>query len=478
MFSLYILSIFISLSRAETITCSNTNSCANTTQTCQNDEECIFECNGVNNCEPTTFNCRVGYKCTLNCNDASCLNVVMNCPFGGECVLNSHASGSFRFSTINGADQHLSITSLNSGNYNLESARINCPTNAHCNITVDGRYNWVLRNAIISAQNASLLSLNIADVPFVLVDAKVYCPESNASNCIFKLKDIGPRGLDIYVPESFPDVSVVCNVTTDNAADHCDDITMHCGLGSCMMELLRGVDVWNCIDEASPCWDPTNTKDPTTYPTTATANPSIAPSRATANPSGVTAQPSIAPSRATAQPSIAASGMTANPSIAPSVVTANPSLTPSVVTTNPSFTTSGVTAHPTESPTRDPFEYEETEDNVQFTIEIKLNGCTNDGSEPCVFDVTEDEINTILIAYLDETVSIVGTVIERDTVKVVLSIEGSGGYEQLDRDQITDGIENELEREYGQDVEVTITKNEDGDAEEDEDESNAFIDFI
>eukprot|EP01083_Nonionella_stella_P041517 112529_1 len=51
-------------------------------------------------------------------------------------------------------------------------------------------------------------------------------------------------------------------------------------------------------------------------------------------------------------------------------------------------------------------------------------------------------------------------------------------FEQLDRDQITDGIENELEREYGQDVDVTITKNADVDGEQDEDESNRVMDFI
>eukprot|EP01083_Nonionella_stella_P186786 684844_1 len=144
------------------------------------------------------------------------------------------------------------------------------------------------------------------------------------------------------------------------------------------------------------------TANPSVAPSGVTANPSIAPSDVTANPSTapVTANPSVAPSRVTANPSVVPSIVTANPSVVPSIVTANPSVVPSIVTANPSITPSGVTAHPTNNP----FEYEETEDNVQFTIEIKLNSCTNDGSEPCAFDVTEDEINTILIAHLDESV--------------------------------------------------------------------------
>eukprot|EP01083_Nonionella_stella_P102814 292860_1 len=95
-----------------------------------------------------------------------------------------------------------------------------------------------------------------------------------------------------------------------------------------------------------------------------------------------------------------------SPSIAPSRVTANPSITPSRATANPTASPSN---HPTKSPSnepsvslmqpqihllprpvplqihrlprpRDPFEYE------QFTIEINLNSCTNDGSEPCTFE--------------------------------------------------------------------------------------------
>eukprot|EP01083_Nonionella_stella_P315614 1140541_1 len=56
-----------------------------------------------------------------------------------------------------------------------------------------------------------------------------------------------------------------------------------------------------------------------------------------------------------------------------------------------------------------------------------------------IFNVTEDAINSILIAHLDENVRIVGTVIDGNTVRAVLSIDGWHGYEQLDRDRITDG---------------------------------------
>eukprot|EP01083_Nonionella_stella_P065950 173248_1 len=106
----------------------------------------------------------------------------------------------------------------------------------------------------------------------------------------------------------------------------------------------------------------------------------------TKDPTGVTADPSSDPSSGpTNDPS---SGPSSDPSSDP---TNDPSSDPSNDPSNPSSDpTKYPSVRPTESPTRDPFEYEETEDNVQFTIEIKLNSCTNDGSEPCAFDVTED----------------------------------------------------------------------------------------
>eukprot|EP01083_Nonionella_stella_P175061 608612_1 len=114
-------------------------------------------------------------------------------------------------------------------------------------------------------------------------------------------------------------------------------------------------------------------------PTSGTVSPSFQP---TSTPSmHPISNPSISPS---ANPSIPPSDVTAHPSIAPFGVTANPSIAPPVVTPNPSIAPSDVTAYPTQG---------QTQDNVQFTIEIKLNSCTDDGSEPCAFDVTEEEIN-------------------------------------------------------------------------------------
>eukprot|EP01083_Nonionella_stella_P106446 307280_1 len=53
-------------------------------------------------------------------------------------------------------------------------------------------------------------------------------------------------------------------------------------------------------------------------------------------------------------------------SVTPQIETCDPTASPSKSPSN----------EPSVSPTRDPFEYE------QFTIEINLNSCTNDGSEP------------------------------------------------------------------------------------------------
>eukprot|EP01083_Nonionella_stella_P039123 106405_1 len=89
-------------------------------------------------------------------------------------------------------------------------------------------------------------------------------------------------------------------------------------------------------------------------------------------------------------PQIETCDPTVSPSNHPTQSPSNePSITPSGVTANP---TASPSYHPTKSPSnepsvsliRDPFEYE------QFTIEINLNSCTNDGSEPCTFEETED----------------------------------------------------------------------------------------
>eukprot|EP01083_Nonionella_stella_P040378 109622_1 len=179
-------------------------------------------------------------------------------------------------------------------------------------------------------------------------------------------------------------------------------------------------------------------------------------------------------------------------SISPS---AHPTATPADSPTQ--FPTSNPTGSPTQNPTQNPSfdpssqpsfdpslsaapdtallstsEYP-TEEDIQFTIAITLNSCAaeDDKSEQCKLDIAEDEINTIIIAYLDETATIFSTVIEDNSVEVVLSI-APNEYEQLDRDVIVLGIENELEREYGKDVEVVIKKNTDNaDEEHDEPES-------
>eukprot|EP01083_Nonionella_stella_P040377 109621_1 len=224
------------------------------------------------------------------------------------------------------------------------------------------------------------------------------------------------------------------------------------------------------------------------YPLPGSNSPSKAPSKSP------TKQPSISPSsHPTGSPTqFPTSNPTASPTQFP---TSNPTTTP---TDSPmQFPTSNPTGSPTQNPTQNPSfdpssqpsfdpslsaapdtallstsEYP-TEEDIQFTIAITLNSCAaeDDKSEQCKLDIAEDEINTIIIAYLDETATIFSTVIEDNSVEVVLSI-APNEYEQLDRDVIVLGIENELEREYGKDVEVVIKKNTDNaDEEHDEPES-------
>eukprot|EP01083_Nonionella_stella_P088650 247180_1 len=155
-----------------------------------------------------------------------------------------------------------------------------------------------------------------------------------------------------------------------------------------------------------------------------------------------------------------------NPTAAPTVPTYHPTHFPSVSPTLPTLFPSNIpTLFPSNIPTRHP--HENTGTNV--TISITFKDCFfADESTNC--NISEDKINTILIAYLDDDVEILRTVIVLNKVSVIIAVATA---DELEKDAI-DGIKHDLEVEYG-DVDVIIEDNDDHDTEEDEKDPMALI---
>eukprot|EP01083_Nonionella_stella_P170087 578060_1 len=215
--------------------------------------------------------------------------------------------------------------------------------------------------------------------------------------------------------------------------------------------------------------------NPSTSPSLPSVDPSLAPSHGpsespSAYPSLLASiNPSTSPSLPSVDPSLAPSyDPSANPSESPSI---NPSTSPSLPSVDPSLAPSyDPSANPSESPSAYPsllssinpsinpsFMTSSNEWMEVYTISVVLNDCTE---TECV--ITQDKINDIITAQLDDNVQLLST--EIVDYNIIISVATTTPIE-LDKDVIVSG----LEAEYG-DVDVTITDENDSDDRHDVDD--------
>eukprot|EP01083_Nonionella_stella_P064885 169564_1 len=216
----------------------------------------------------------------------------------------------------------------------------------------------------------------------------------------------------------------------------------------------------------SPIKAPTNhpvimTNDPSQYPTVhpVTFSTEIMTNDPSRNPTASPFYPSIIP---TANPTVYPSKRSIEPpshlhSESPSVLPTDlPSINPSAYSS-----TIGITEKPSLLPSFNPFSRTETtsSDITQFMISITFNDCLQN----C--NVTKDEINNILIAYIGDSV-ILDTDIVDNEITVIVSLVATE-FNELDKDAIARGIEKDLEVKYGN-VDVNMDENENDNENESE----------
>eukprot|EP01083_Nonionella_stella_P188546 695212_1 len=171
---------------------------------------------------------------------------------------------------------------------------------------------------------------------------------------------------------------------------------------------------------------------PTSAPTTPTRMPTIAPTYA---PTPQTSSPTSAPT-------------THFPTSAPTVPTRVPSSPPTGIWT-PS---------PSQYPTA-----EHTGPSTKYTVSISFHNCEQENeADDCDINQTTitSEVNAVLVAYIDYDTKILSTDIINNEVVIVLSI-GMDGYNPLIGERMSDRIENELERTYGDDIDVIVKRTDD-----------------
>eukprot|EP01083_Nonionella_stella_P004908 14333_1 len=263
----------------------------------------------------------------------------------------------------------------------------------------------------------------------------------------------------------------------------CGNVTVNCyGICDIQCEALSGCPV---VTTLAPIPTAVATTNPSQSPTNPSTNPSAMP---TANPSESTnpsespsaypsllpsLNPSTSPSLPSVDPSLAPShGPSESPSAYPSLLASiNPSTSPSLPSVDPSLAPSyDPSANPSESPSAYPsllssinpsinpsFMTSSNEWMEVYTISVVLNDCTE---TECV--ITQDKINDIITAQLDDNVQLLST--EIVDYNIIISVATTTPIE-LDKDVIVSG----LEAEYG-DVDVTITDENDSDDRHDVDD--------
>eukprot|EP01083_Nonionella_stella_P134776 410000_1 len=207
---------------------------------------------------------------------------------------------------------------------------------------------------------------------------------------------------------------------------------------------------------AVPSFYPSSNTQNTTPPTT--GNPTF--QSPTSQPTSSTGEPSSTPtggpsSTPTDRPS--STPTTGEPSATP---TSGPSSTPT--TGKPSSTP---TFYPTFSPTRLPISSTGRSDTIttEYTISITFLDCgKEDAVNACDINKTTmaNEIDAILVAYIDCDTDILSTDIINNEVVIILSIT-MDEHNSLIGERISNRIENELEAAYGDDIDVIVKRPDD-----------------
>eukprot|EP01083_Nonionella_stella_P004555 13196_1 len=172
---------------------------------------------------------------------------------------------------------------------------------------------------------------------------------------------------------------------------------------------------------AVPSFYPSSNTQNTTPPTT--ANPTF--QSPTSHPTSSTGEPSSTP--------------TVYPTLAPILQTIAPSFTSTRLPTSPTGRSDAIT--------------------TMYTISITFPNCgKEDAINAC--DINKTTMANQIVAYIDYDTSILSTDIINNEVVVIVSIT-MDEYNSLIGETISDRIENELERTYGDDIDVIVKRTDD-----------------
>eukprot|EP01083_Nonionella_stella_P309156 1093752_1 len=282
------LSLLLSPTCSNTITCNITHPCANTIKTCRPGEECFIHCIGevlcpygqhalCAVCSDTTFHCSNDAHCHLTCSGASsCRSSTIHCPDFHECHIN-----------VTNADPTDDL------NWGMSNSHIIGGTDGDVTVSIDqSRGFW---HSTLNASDSKYLNLQVYN-RLPLDDSNIYCPQTMSSgaqnNCVVNAAN--GYGLlhkaSFYAVESFVDLNITCDwksrspYTAYSMSEQCygcDTQTctsnykpsIHCGFphdrSQCLMDLVPNTtNNWSCVNASQLCqsWTFEPTQSPTDSP--------------------------------------------------------------------------------------------------------------------------------------------------------------------------------------------------------------------
>eukprot|EP01084_Bolivina_argentea_P125686 222652_1 len=251
--------------QSSSLICSSNGQCANYNVTCNPGQDCVIQCGSSNSyndqCNGAIINCPNYYNCNVHCGDGhqACYGL-----------------------TINGNKANsLNVTTTITGNRQLHSSTINCPTDttSSCDIYCNNMDNQC-EGITINAEQSNTLKLtcmntNVNGKNDICTNGIVRCPINNLNDgsCtiqgIFKTTQY-TKNMQIYSKYGFSTVEILGPFTNIG--------TMHCNNGytqSCTISNNNCVGYPTCDNliiaktdnpSKSPTQNPISTSSPTTNP--------------------------------------------------------------------------------------------------------------------------------------------------------------------------------------------------------------------
>ena len=291
---LSVLCLWVYRSTGETILCnSGLGACANTTQSCVEEGDCIFNCNANEGCQSADLCCLDGYYCEIFAERRRALrDAFIFCPDGAEC----------------------NITGSTSQNYVYRNSEIHCGDNGICRFLFDAQTALnAFQFKFIDATNSSYLYAKrkgFITLTESLRRSNIFCPSSKKNivgrtapnlpqdTCYVDCLKPGTYGtgitndsctwLNVYAKDGFNDLYINDETTNVNITLYCgDSYEYSCSILSPDVTQCAGYNGLHECDYVAPTMYPTQlptdmpTDDPTDDPTKhPTSYPSDSPSPA------------------------------------------------------------------------------------------------------------------------------------------------------------------------------------------------------